>query len=316
MGSREGRWVLETDPTVSSSSMQLPPEQLEKTRHPLSGTRSNISSQHPSPCVSRPSKIPIPRLSVHNVVAVRPRVKKACKECRDQKTKCDGYQPCSRYVGFRIDCIYVYGKKESQERRLQDLERQVQVYEKLLRQLQLKVMPEDEELIARALTEFSPESTDTATDHGYSQSAREDLRLGVEYVQEDFHSNKRLQRIGFIGGPSEMSWVRDLNRAVEKDTEIPNANTPDQSPSDDLQALSKFSPRRPSSHTLVPQHLVQAMEAPMVYFSRAQRPIFTGSQLIDHPDLRQVQVEGLTAFLCITLGHINRYEGDSSLCRW
>ncbi|KAE8365209.1 hypothetical protein BDV27DRAFT_157122 [Aspergillus caelatus] len=107
--------------------------------------------------------------------------------------------------------------------------------------VQLKVMPEDEELIARALAEFSPESTDTVTDHGYSQSAREDLRLGVEYVQEDFHSNERLQRIGFIGGPSEMSWVRDLNRAVEKDTEMLNANTPDQSPSDDPQALSKVS---------------------------------------------------------------------------
>ncbi|KAE8344932.1 hypothetical protein BDV24DRAFT_148388 [Aspergillus arachidicola] len=364
-----------------SSSMRLPPEQPEKTRHPLSGSRSNISSQHPSPCVSRPPKIPIPRLSIHNEVVVRPRTKKACKECRHLKTKCDGYQPCGRCVGLGIDCIYVYGKKECQERRLQDLERQIQVYEKLLRQLQWKVMPEDEELVARALAEFSPESTDTVTDHGYSQTVRGDLRSGVEYVQEDFHSNRRLQPIGFIGGPSEMSWVRDLNRAVEKDTGILNANTPNQPPSDDSQGLSKVSyflddqemtiddgidvHIRPSPdiaerlvrlyfHTvhpsfpiisklsitqqlesyytkpylrptkkwlailnlvfagaakfahLVPQHLMQGMEAPMVYFSRAQRLIFTGSQLIDHPDLQQVQVEGLTAFLCMTFGHINR----------
>ncbi|KAE8156873.1 fungal-specific transcription factor domain-containing protein [Aspergillus tamarii] len=360
--------------------MRLPPEQPEKTRHPLSGMTSYISSQHPSPCVSRPSKVPIPRLSIHNEVAVRPRAKKACKECRDVKTKCDGYQPCGRCVGFGIDCIYVNGKKESQERRLQDLEKQVQVYEKLLRQLQLKVMPEDEELVARALAEFSRESTDTVTDHSHFQTGREDLRLGVECVQEDFHGNRRLQPIGFIGGP-EITWVRDLNRAVEKDTGILNGNTPNQFPSDDSQALSKVSyflddqeitidddigvHIRPSPdiaerlthlyfHTvhpsfpiisrvsftqqlesyytkpylrptkkwlailnlvfaaaakfahLVPQHLVQAMEAPMVYFSRAQRLNFTGSQLIDHPDLQQVQVEGLIAFLCMAFGHINR----------
>ncbi|KAE8316192.1 fungal-specific transcription factor domain-containing protein [Aspergillus transmontanensis] len=349
MGSREWRWALETDPTMSSSS--------------------NISSQHPSPCVSRPPKIPIPRLSIHNEVGVRPRTKKACKECRHLKTKCDGYQPCGRCVGLGIDCIYVYGKKESQERRLQDLERQIQVYEKLLRQLQWKVMPEDEELVARALAEPVNTLQVFARIHRY------------EYVQEDFHSNRRLQPIGFIGGPSEMSWVRDLNRAVEKDTGILNANTPNQPSSDDSQGLSKVSyflddqemtiddgidvHIRPSPdiaerlvrlyfHTvhpsfpiisklsitqqlesyytkpylrptkkwlailnlvfagaakfahLVPQHLMQGMEAPMVYFSRAQRLIFTSSQLIDHPDLQQVQVEGLTAFLCMTFGHINR----------
>ncbi|KAE8396936.1 hypothetical protein BDV37DRAFT_292981 [Aspergillus pseudonomiae] len=324
---------------MSSSSMRLPPEQPEKTRHPLLGTKPNISSQHPSPCVSRPSKIPILRLSIHNEVAVRPRAKKACKECRGLKTKCDGYQPCSRCVGFGIDCIYVDGKKESQERRLQELERQVQVYEKLLRRLQLKVMPEDEELVARALAEFSPESTDTVTGHGHSQTAREELRLGVECVQEDFHGNRRLQPIGFIGGPSEMSWVRDLNRAVEKDTEILNANTPNQSPSDDSQALSKVSyflddqeitidddidvHIRPSPdiaerlvrlyfHTVHPSfpiisRLSFTQQLESYYTKPYLRPtkkwlailnlVFAAAayQLIDHPDLQQVQVEGLIA---------------------
>lgn len=178
MGSREWNWVLETDPTTSSSSMRLPPEQSEKSRHALSGTTSYVSSQHPSPCVSCSSKIPIPRLLDCNEVAVRPRAKKTYKECRDLKTKCDGYQPCGRCMRFKIDCIYVNRKKAYQERyiltvivlnninwlsdprRLQDLERPIQNYKKLLRQLQLKEMLENKTLIAQALAEVHYPSMD------------------------------------------------------------------------------------------------------------------------------------------------------------
>ncbi|KAE8389573.1 fungal-specific transcription factor domain-containing protein [Aspergillus alliaceus] len=342
-----------------------------------------MSLQSPSPCVLPPSKVAIPRLPIHNEAAARPRAKKACKECRDQKTKCDGYQPCCRCVGLGIDCVYVDGKKDTQERRLQDLESQVQAYEKLLRRLQFRAAPEDEELIARTLAQYRllPEPNEAATDYDPSQAATEDSCFGIECVQEDFHGNKGLQPIGFIGGPSEVSWVRDLNRAVGKDTATLDANTPNQAPNDDSQVLSKVSYflddqeltidgnidphiRPPPDiaerllhlyfHTvhpsfpivsrisftqqlesyyanpnlrptkrwlailnlvlaaaakfahLVPQPWVQSMDSPMVYFARAQRLSITGSQLTDHPNLQQVQIEGLTAFLCMAFGHINR----------
>lgn len=242
MGSHERHGVLETGPATTSSPMQLSREQLGQTTFSVPRVASNMSLQSPSPCVLPPSKVAIPRLPIHNEAAARPRAKKACKECRDQKTKCDGYQPCGRCVGLGIDCLYVDGKKDTRERRLQDLESQVQAYEKLLRRLQFRAAPEDEELIAQTLAQYRllPESNETATDYDRSQTATEDSCFGIECVQEDFHGNKGLQPIGFIGGPSEVSWVRDLNRAVGKDTAILDAATPNQAPNDDSQVLSKI----------------------------------------------------------------------------
>jgi hypothetical protein len=43
-----------------------------------------------------------------------------------------------------------------------------------------------------------------------------------------------------------------------------------------------------------------------VYFSRA-RMLSLEDQLLHHPDLQQLQVEGLTCFYMISSGHINRY---------
>lgn len=43
-----------------------------------------------------------------------------------------------------------------------------------------------------------------------------------------------------------------------------------------------------------------------VYFSRARR-LSLEDQLLHHPDLQQLQVEGLSCFYMISSGHINRY---------
>lgn len=61
------------------------------------------------------SKIAIPRLSIREV-AVGPRTRKACKECRNRKAKCDGRQPCSRCAACGIECVYIDGKRETMER--------------------------------------------------------------------------------------------------------------------------------------------------------------------------------------------------------
>jgi hypothetical protein len=47
---------------------------------------------------------------------------------------------------------------------------------------------------------------------------------------------------------------------------------------------------------------------PVVYFSRASKLRVTDNQLFEHPDLQQVQVEGLTAFYFLVMSQINRYD--------
>ncbi|GFN20984.1 fungal specific transcription factor domain-containing protein [Aspergillus tubingensis] len=269
------------------------------------------------------------------------------------------------------------------ERRYRDLESQVQVYEKLLRRVQFRVSPEDGDLIARTLAHYS-ETSDmkgTVTDRGQSQTIGDGAVYAIECVQEDLHSSKTLQPIGFIGGPSELSWIQDLNQEVEKYTISSDGISPNEVPTNDSEVLSRVSyflddqelaiygnidlqiqpPQgvaerllclyfqtvhlsfpiisklsftqqvgryyanpnlRPPKKWLailnlvfaaaakfahlVPQHLMQSMDSPTEYFFRAQQLATAENPLIEHPNLQQVQIEGLTAFLCMVLGHINR----------
>lgn len=75
---------------------------------------SNPDSESVSPSTST-SKISIPRLSIREVAA-GPRTRKACKECRIRKAKCDGHQPCSRCAACGVECLYIDGKRETMER--------------------------------------------------------------------------------------------------------------------------------------------------------------------------------------------------------
>lgn len=43
-----------------------------------------------------------------------------------------------------------------------------------------------------------------------------------------------------------------------------------------------------------------------IYFSRA-RELSMENQILDHPDLQQLQVDGLACFYMIASGHVNRY---------
>ncbi|GLB23748.1 hypothetical protein AtubIFM61612_004348 [Aspergillus tubingensis] len=263
------------------------------------------------------------------------------------------------------------------ERRYRDLESQVQVYEKLLRRVQFRVSPEDGDLIARTLAHYS-ETSDmkgTVTDRGQSQTIGDGAVYAIECVQEDLHSSKTLQPIGFIGGPSELSWIQDLNQEVEKYTISSDGISPNEVPTNDSEVLSRVSyflddqelaiygnidlqiqpPQgvaerllclyfqtvhlsfpiisklsftqqvgryyanpnlRPPKKWLailnlvfaaaakfahlVPQHLMQSMDSPTEYFFRAQQLATAENPLIEHPNLQQVQIEGLTAFLLMT----------------
>ncbi|KAL3473834.1 fungal-specific transcription factor domain-containing protein [Aspergillus californicus] len=319
------------------------------------------------------SKIAIPRISQARNYGNR-RVKRACIECREQKTKCNGHNPCSRCIGLGMTCLYVDGKRETMDKRLQDLEKQVQAYDRLLEEIQPRVDSQDKELIARTRAQFSSLGPDhTSPDHAPNTQIRS---FGIEYIQEDFHKDKGLQAIGFMGGPSEMSWINELYQVLEKetpflDTEVSNKSQsltsvcyflddeelvldpnidpygrPPRDIADQLldcyfftvhpsfpiiakipfmQQYDMYYTRpdlQPTKRWLTILNLVFALaskfaqlvskpwvseaESPMISFTRARKLSFTESQLLEHPNLQQVQVEGLTAFFLMAIGHINR----------
>ncbi|KAL4951954.1 fungal-specific transcription factor domain-containing protein [Aspergillus filifer] len=324
------------------------------------------------------TKIAIPRVSQLQAYGNR-RVKRACIECREQKTKCNGYNPCGRCTSMGIECVYVDGKREVTEKRLQELEKQVQAYDRLLQEIQPRLDSQDKDIISKTRAQFAPVEPDPASnsDHANPTSALNQVRsFGIEYIQEDFHKDKGLQAIGFMGGPSEMSWINELYQVLEKDTPFLDNEVSNKSQSltsvcyflDDeelfldptidpygrpprhiadklldcyfftvhpsfpiiakipfMQQYEMYYTRtdiQPTKRWLTILNLVFALaikfaqlvskpwvseaESPMTCFTRARKLNFTESQLLEHPNLQQVQVEGLTAFFLMAIGHINR----------
>lgn len=206
----------------------------------------------------------------------------------------------------------------------------------------------------------------------------------MDYVEEDYHRNQQLHAFGYLGSHSEISWIRDLRREIDKAT--PLAETKAASPGNGSKALTSVSyflddqdllvdhgiapydrpsrtvgdklihlyfntvhptfpivgripfmqqyalfysrpNMRPPSRWLAILNLIFALGAkfghllsepwmgstdgPLEYFSRAQKLNFTSGQYFDHPNLQQVQAEGLSAFWLMSMGHINRYIHSS-----
>ncbi|KAL5050901.1 hypothetical protein BDW71DRAFT_171848 [Aspergillus fruticulosus] len=373
-----------TFPGPSSSAMS---DQPAEPSPPAGITIDPVLPLTPSEPSTPGSKIAIPRASQPRLYGNR-RVRRACLECRKQKTKCNGQAPCSRCVGFGIECTYMDGKREVTEKRLQDLEKQVQAYDRLLQEIQPRVDSKDRELISKTRAQFaSVEQDPTHADPAHADPAHVDpahhgsthsqiRSFGIEYIQEDFHKDKGLQAIGFMGGPSEMSWINELYQVLEQDTPFLDSEASNKSQTltsvcyflDDeelalepnidpygrpprhiadqlldcyfftvhpsfpiiakipfMQQYEMYYTRtdiRPTKRWLTILNLVFALAAkfaqlvskpwvaeadtPMACFTRARKLNYTESQLLEHPNLQQVQIEGLTAFFLMAIGHINR----------
>ncbi|KAL4933013.1 Zn(II)2Cys6 transcription factor [Aspergillus undulatus] len=349
-----------------------PPAAPDRPAEPSLGTvPQNRAPSLNSPEPSTPSsKVAIPRVSQLQAYGNR-RVKRACIDCREQKTKCNGHNPCARCTTLGIDCAYVDGKKEITEKRLAELEKQVQAYDRLLQEIQPRLDSQDKDIISKTRAQSaSPDHASQSSTHNHVRS------FGIEYIQEDFHKDKGLQAIGFMGGPSEMSWINELYQVLEKDTPFLDNEASNKSQSltsvcyflDDEELIldPTIDPYgRPPRHIadklldcyfftvhpsfpiiakipfeqqydlyytrtdiqptkrwltilnlvfalaskfaqLVSKPWVSEADSPMTCFTRARKLNFTESQLLEHPNLQQVQVEGLTAFFLMAIGHINR----------
>ncbi|GIC92919.1 Zn(II)2Cys6 transcription factor [Aspergillus udagawae] len=225
------------------------------------------------------SKVPIPRLAPPRTTGNR-RIRTACAACREQKAKCSEHRPCLRCISFGITCTSLESKRESRERQIEELEQQVALYEELLQHLRSRVDTHDAELITKTLLGTSPITRPPSPDLvSTTHSTSTQPSFAVDYVEEDYHRNQQLHAFGYLGSHSEVSWIRDLRKEIDRAT--PSAESKAASPGNGSKALTS-------------------------YFSRAQKLNFTNGQLFDHPNLQQVQAEGLSAFWLMSMGHINR----------
>ncbi|OJJ51879.1 hypothetical protein ASPSYDRAFT_63100 [Aspergillus sydowii CBS 593.65] len=286
------------------------------------------------------SKVPIPRASQFRSPG-NGRVRKACIDCRKHKTKCNGHHPCSRCASLGITCVYADGRREIIDSRLEKLEKQVQAYDRLLKEFQPRLDNQDRDLIAETPAQ-----------------------------------DKGLQAIGFIGAPAEISWIRDLHHILENDLPFLDREQSNKSQSlksacyfldnEDLVLDPSIDPYGRPPHKIAdklldcyffavhpsfpiiakipfmhqyeiyytqsePQstrlwltilNLVFALAAifaqlaskpwvceadtPMTSFTRAWNLSFNENYVLEHPNLQRVQVDGLMAFVLMSLGHVNR----------
>ncbi|KAI9373580.1 fungal-specific transcription factor domain-containing protein [Aspergillus egyptiacus] len=328
------------------------------------------------------SKVAIPRSTNTSTVPNRGRVSRACEICRDQKVKCSGQRPtCQRCQESGIQCSYGDRKREKLARRLSDLSARVQTFETLLR----NVYPNLDSLSAQYVEQIL---SDSQSDSGQSPShlASEipsplfntdpGSPIGsIDFTNEDFNRDERIQATGFVGEHSEIAWIYRLKKILHHyhhgplgksldrnyittanyfldDADIGIINDVDlfQRPTfavaDRLvqgyfQIVHPYFPIigkvtflnqyrsfysapsvRPGKRWLAILYLIfaitmkyaldtsQDIEFPtddhVVYFSRAWKLSMGDVSLLDHPNLQQVQVEGLSAFYLMTVGQANR----------
>ncbi|KAJ9481318.1 hypothetical protein VN97_g12167 [Penicillium thymicola] len=199
------------------------------------------------------AKVAIPRNAQPSSWTSSGRVSRACENCREQKAKCSGHRPtCHRCLDSRVPCSYGDRKKEKMVKQLNDLTKRVETFDALLRGIYPKLNASlaqqvDQtlgELNARTpLTQVNPSTpipaffTNPSTH--INQSVLSSLADAgpisipsgtVDYTEEDFDRDEKVQATGFVGEHSEMAWLyrlkRDLDhknlKAIKETTERPS----------------------------------------------------------------------------------------------
>ncbi|KAL2853454.1 fungal-specific transcription factor domain-containing protein [Aspergillus pseudoustus] len=328
------------------------------------------------------SKVAIPRSVSANTVPNRGRVSRACENCRDQKVKCSGQRPtCQRCQESGIQCSYGDRKREKMARRLSDLSARVQTFETLLQNIYPNLDSLSAQYVEQILSDQQSDSDATSsrlpsefpsplfnTDPGSPIGS-------IDFTNEDFNRDERIQATGFVGEHSEIAWIGRLKRILRHFHHDPMGKGVDRSAIsaanyflDDLEVdvmdnveLSHRPPPavadrlvdsyfrvvhpyfpivgkvtflgqyksyyssssvRPGKRWLAVLNMVFAIatkyvhdstqgaeinaDEHMAYFSRAWKLSMGDVALLDHPNLQQVQVEGLSAFYLLTVGQANR----------
>ncbi|KAL4806403.1 fungal-specific transcription factor domain-containing protein [Aspergillus unguis] len=325
------------------------------------------------------SKVAIPRSANTNAVSSRGRVSRACENCRDQKVKCSGQRPsCQRCQESGIQCSYGDRKREKLARRLSDLTARVESFENLLQ----NIYPNLDSLSAQYVDQILSDQYENdqssnqlpselpsplfTTDPGSPIGA-------IDFTDEDFNRDEKIQAMGFVGEHSEIAWIHRLKKSLHKssqgplgqsldrnyvtkmnyfidDFEVtvlddvdlsqrPNSAVADRLVESYFNVVHPYFPIvskvtflgqyksfysgptvRPGKRWLAILNLIFAIatkyaqrlnvemrtEDHTVYFSRAWKLSMGDVSLLEHPNLQQIQVEGLSAFYLMTIGQANR----------
>ncbi|KAJ5637550.1 hypothetical protein N7490_007429 [Penicillium lividum] len=316
------------------------------------------------------TKVAIPRIVNPGTWTTNSRVSRACENCREQKAKCSGHRPvCHRCKDADIRCSYGDRKREKMAKQLSELTAQVETYEALLQDIYPRLDTPSALHVDQTLKELPGSSMLDAAPEGTA------FALGaIDYTEEDFNRDEKLQAMGYVGEHSEMAWLYRLKRDLDQ-ARTPTSNKSDRpsissvnyfhddlkiSVLDDVDLLARpphhvasqlvesyFStvhptfpiigmttflgqynsfytdPNvRPGKRWLAVLNLIFAItarhsllmglpphpevESYLVYFTRAWRLGIDNVALLSHPNLQQVQVEGLAAFYLLSVGQVNR----------
>ncbi|KAJ5939616.1 hypothetical protein N7466_002750 [Penicillium verhagenii] len=366
---------LITPPSTHSSVFEFPTDPVPA---PLPG-RDGLVSDRPNP------KVAIPRIVNPSIWTSSSRVTRACENCREQKAKCSGDRPvCQRCKDADVPCSYGDRKREKMLKQLSDLTAQVEAYQGLLQDIYPRLDTPSARHVDQTLREvrsinpcpFFEIFTHLilSLPHAIPEGTSFALRV-VDYTEEDFNSDGKLQAMGYVGEHSEMAWLYRLKRDGGQDADAlttDNLEPPsissvnyfqddsDVSVLDDVD-LSTRPPQhiaaqlfesyvnavhptfpiigmttfigqynsfysnpnvRPGKRWLAILNLIFAIatrhsllmglpphseaESHLVYFTRAWRLGIDNVALLSHPNLQQVQVEGLAAFYLLCVGQVNR----------
>ncbi|KAL3476266.1 fungal-specific transcription factor domain-containing protein [Aspergillus californicus] len=327
------------------------------------------------------SKVAIPRSANTNTVPSRGRVSRACENCRDQKVKCSGQRPtCQRCQESGIQCSYADRKREKLARRLSDLSARVQTFETLLQ----NIYPDLDSLSAQYVEQILSDGSDNDQPSSHLPPDFNSPLLttdpgspigSIDFTNEDFNRDERIQAMGFVGEHSEIAWIYRLKKILHhyhhgslgkgldlnyvttanyslNDSEVtimegvelserPPLEVADRLIGSYFQIVHPYFPIigkvtflnqfksfysapfvRPGKRWLAvlnlifaiaTKHAYELLQDPgpgaddhNVYFSRAWKLSMGDVALLDHPNLQQVQVEGLSAFYLMTVGQANR----------
>ncbi|GES64396.1 C6 transcription factor [Aspergillus terreus] len=189
------------------------------------------------------SKVPIPRSAQPNNWTSSGRVSRACENCREQKAKCSGHRPtCQRCQEAGISCSYGDRKREKVAKQLSDLTNQVQVYQSLLREILPKLDPQSALYVEQVMNEQKLENNQdsdrkpsisstpragTVEPTVVSSSSVDPSLVALDYTDEDFNRDERIQAVGFVGEHSEISWLYRLKRMLRQTNSAIPRGTPE-----------------------------------------------------------------------------------------
>ncbi|KAH2267494.1 hypothetical protein KXW77_007978 [Aspergillus fumigatus] len=241
------------------------------------------------------SKVAIPRSANPSSWTSSGRVSRACENCREQKAKCSGHRPtCQRCQESGIRCSYGDRKREKMANPIFSLGALDYTSEDFNRDEKIQAMG------------FVGEHSEIAWIYRLKRLL-EQVSVGSKEIDTDRQS---VASASFFLDDSDITVLDDIDLSQR-----PAQTVADQLVDEYFQVVHPSFPiigklvflRQYRSFYSSPHGDNGGVtDDETLYFSRAWRLSMSDIALLDHPNLQQVQVEGLTSFYLLSVGQVNR----------